>query len=237
VQLSDTVGPKRRGGRVASGKQPVKRRRPEPEGGPIDPEVRRQETVLTRRLKACTCCERQKIRVRKCIRALPALGETDPCAQCVPDAVDPLGPCLTCLRSKQACPRFVASDSSSVEKVRQLMPHKVDVYRVHIQSFDAEDPSRVYIIEPSELSGLGNLNLPISDLFTNLNRYLDRVVVPLLLVTFTSTNHGDADDLKWDAVQVAFKLGYNPLVSSFGHLRQCHTNRGPCSRELQTRRC
>jgi hypothetical protein len=91
------------------------------------------------------------------------------------------------------------------------MPHKVDVYRVHVQTFDAQDKRRIYIIEPSEMSGIGNINLPIADLTSNLERYLDRVVVPLLLVTFSSTNQTDAEDLKWDAVQLGYKLGYNPL--------------------------
>lgn len=93
------------------------------------------------------------------------------------------------------------------------MPHKVDVYRVHVESFDAHDERRVYIIEPAELSGLGNLPLPMEDLTVNLDRYADRLVVPLLLVTFSSVNQTDAEDLKWDAVQLGYKLAYNPLVS------------------------
>ncbi|KAF2258564.1 hypothetical protein CC78DRAFT_112817 [Lojkania enalia] len=153
----------------------------------------RHHTVLTRMLGACGRCERQRIR-------------------CIPDDDDPCGPCLTCIRAKRMCPRFEKLNPASVPFIPTLLPHKVDVYRVHVQSFNCSDEQRLYIIEKCEFAALDNIRLPISDLTSDLNRFLHNAIVPLLLVTFNSKNHNDSEDFKWDAVQLGYKLSFNPLV-------------------------
>ncbi|KAF2730563.1 hypothetical protein EJ04DRAFT_567588 [Polyplosphaeria fusca] len=61
------------------------------------------------------------------------------------------------------------------------------------------------------MSSLDGLNLPTAKLTGDLHEFLDSAVVPLLLVTFNSTNHSDVDNMKWDAVQLAYRLAFNPL--------------------------
>jgi hypothetical protein len=98
-------------------------------------------------------------------------------------------------------------------QIRDFLPHKSDLYRVEVVTFDTTDKTKLYILDISEMSALSGLNLPTAQLTGDLHQFLDQAIVPLLLVTFNSKNHSDVDNLKWDAVQSAYKLGYNPLVS------------------------
>ncbi|KAF2109952.1 hypothetical protein BDV96DRAFT_691583 [Lophiotrema nucula] len=178
----------RRGGRKATAVHPKPNRRdPDPL---VSAEARRRNAVLTRKLKACSRCEKQRIR-------------------CVVDPDDNLGPCLTCIRSHRLCPRFNALQSSDTEWVTQLMPHHCDVYRVIVE--DNVNIESGILKNPI----LRKLDLNKTDieayLFQDPKAALPDQSTELQIMAYIIFVYGSSNDILWNTFQMAFKLAFNPV--------------------------
>ncbi|KAF2732732.1 hypothetical protein EJ04DRAFT_304325 [Polyplosphaeria fusca] len=120
-------------------------------------------------------------------------------ARCDPDLDDPLGPCLTCIRSEQICPRFGRLDKSSVAGVRQLALHQDDFYRIFVDDASFDHPR----YDAMKLEAIKRAMSKRNSFATSEN-----AIVSLIVDVY-----GSSDSVVWDAFRTAFKIGFNPLWS------------------------